>query len=109
MNVHNCGWLYALCSWYIYRAMGDARDTSSLAWLQFFSVVRNSNRDKQSSDWYCLWSCSRLCDESCCSTLDSFELLNITVSVRAPGCSCIFNHRSDRKSVALDLDLTLAS
>ena len=49
-------------------------------------------------------ACSRLC-----STLDSFELLNVSGSVGVLGCSCILYHRSDEKSVALGLDLAWAS
>ena len=49
------------------------------------------------------------CDKSCCSTLDSFELLDVYGSVGVPGCSCILNHRSDERSVPLGLDLAWAS
>ena len=49
------------------------------------------------------------CDKSCCSTLDSFELLDVSGSVGVPGCSCILNHRSDERSVALGLGLARAS
>ena len=41
------------------------------------------------------------CDKSCCSTLDGFELLNVSCSVWVPGGSCILNHRSGERSVAL--------
>ena len=40
--------------------------------------------------------------------MNSFELLNVSGSVRVPGGSCILNHRSDERGVALDLDLAWA-
>ena len=56
-----------------------------------------------------IWLVLVACDKSCCSTLDSFELLDVSGSVGVPGCSCLLNYRSDERSVALGLDLAWAS